>query len=86
MKRAAFTESAFRHGYVEADFYEVLLEGPLKIRSQRGLDNVYELLGQNLAGDYLHIIYRTLPNGQFRVFHINRMTTPQRRRYQRIRS
>ena len=86
MNEAVFTESAYRHGYNENDFYEVLLGQPLKIRSQRGLKNIYELLGQNLTGDYLHIVYRTLPNGQFRVFHINRMTTQQRRRYQRKRA
>lgn len=57
----------------------------LKIRSQRGLEDVYELLGQNLAGDYLHVVYRVLADGRLRVFHIGRMTDRQRRRYQRIR-
>ena len=78
-----FASSAFRHGYTRQDFYELLAGRYLKIRSQRGLDDVYELLGRNLAGDYLHIVYRVLPDGRLRVFHISRMTGKQRRRYQR---
>jgi hypothetical protein len=34
----------------------------LKIKSQRGIDDVYELLGRNLSGAYLHVIYRVLPD------------------------
>ena len=78
-----FASSAFRHGYTRQDFYELLAGRYLKIRSQRGLDNVYELLGRNLSGDYLHIVYRVLPDGRLRVFHINRMSESQKRRYQR---
>lgn len=80
-----FVSSAFRHGYTEEDFYELLAGRYLKIRSQRGLDDVYELLGQNLAGDCLHIVYRVLTDGRLRVFHIGRMTDKQKRRYQRMR-
>ncbi|HBA41260.1 MAG: hypothetical protein A2W66_00090 [Deltaproteobacteria bacterium RIFCSPLOWO2_02_56_12] len=79
-----FAPSAFRHGYAEQDFYELLAGRYLKIRSQRGLDDVYELLGRNLSGDYLHIVYRMLPAGRLRVFHISRMTEKQKRRYQRL--
>ena len=79
-----FAPSAFRHGYAEQDFYELLAGRYLKIRSQRGLDDVYELLGRNLSGDYLHIVYRVLADGRLRVFHISRMTEKQRRRYQRL--
>ena len=78
-----FASSAFRHGYTSQDFYELLSERYLKIRSQRGLADVYELLGRNLDGDYLHIVYRVLPDGRLRVFHISRMTEKQKRRYQR---
>lgn len=79
-----FAPSAFRHGYAEQDFYELLAGRYLKIRSQRGLDDVYELIGRNLSGDYLHIVYRVLPTGRLRVFHISRMTEKQKRRYQRL--
>ena len=79
-----FAPSAFRHGYTEEDFYGLLAGRYLKIRSQRGLDDVYELLGQNLTGDYLHVIYRVLNDRRLRVFHISRMTDKQKRRYQRI--
>ena len=79
-----FAPSAFRHGYAEQDFYELLAGRYLKIRSQRGLDDVYELLDRNLSGDYLHIVYRVLADGLLRVFHISRMTEKQRRRYQRL--
>jgi hypothetical protein len=47
--KAVFTSSAFRHGYTKQDFYELLAADYLKIRSQRGLDEVYELLGRNLT-------------------------------------
>jgi len=85
MQEVIFTSSAFRHGYMADDFYELIAGRPLKIHSQRGLDDVYELLGQNLTGDYLHIVYRALPEGCLRVFHINRMTEAQKRRYRRLR-
>jgi hypothetical protein len=80
-----FSASAFRHGYGEQDFYELLATKYLKIRSQRGLDDVDELLGRNLGGAYLHIIYRVLPDQRLRVFHINTMTEAQKKRYRRYR-
>ena len=76
-----FASSAFRHGYTRQDLYELLAGRYLKIRSQRGLEDVYELLGRNLDGDSLHIVYRVLPDGRLRVFHISRMTEKQKRRY-----
>lgn len=82
---AVFTDSAFRHGYTRQDFYELLAGEYLKIRSQRGLDEVYELLGRNLSGAYLHVVYRVLPDRQLRVFHISAMTEAQKRRYRRYR-
>ena len=85
MRGVRFAASAFRHGYSAEDFYEVIAGRPLKIRSQRGLTDVYELLGRNLAGEYLHIVYRVLADGRLRVFHMNRMTDAQQRRYRRIR-
>lgn len=78
-----FAPSAFKHGYGEEDFYGLVAGRYLKVRSQRGLDDVYELLGRNLSGDYLHIIYRVLADGRLRVFHISRMTERQKRRYRR---
>lgn len=81
---AVFAPSAFRHGYTKQDFYEFLVGRYLKIRSRRGLDDVYELLGRNLSGDYLHIVYRVLPDRRLRVFHMTRMTERQKRRYQRF--
>jgi hypothetical protein len=65
-----FANFAFRHGYTKQDFYELLAGQYLKIRSQRGLDDVYELLGRNLAGAYLHVVYRVLPDRRLRVFHM----------------
>ena len=79
-----FTSSAFRHGYTK-QFYELLAAEYLKIRSQRGLDDVYELLGRNLSGAYLHVVYRVLPDRRLRVFHMNGMTETQKRRYRRYR-
>jgi hypothetical protein len=80
-----FTSSAFRHGYTKQDFYELLAAEYLKIRSQRGLDEVYELLGRNLSGAYLHVVYRVLPVRRLRVFHMNGMSEAQKKRYRRYR-
>jgi hypothetical protein len=78
-----FSSSALRHGYTGQDFYEVLAGDYLKVRSQRGFEDVYELLGRNLDGTYLHVVYRILPDRRLRVFHINRMSDAQKKRYQR---
>jgi hypothetical protein len=82
---AVFISSAFRHGYNTQDFYELLAGDYLKVRSQRGLDEVYELLGRNLSGSYLHVEYRVLPDRRIRVFHMSGMTDAQKRRYRRHR-
>jgi len=78
-----FASSAFRHGYTKQDFYELLAGEYLKIRSQRGIDDVYELLGRNLSGAYLHIVYRILADHRLRIFHMNRMTEAQKKRFRR---
>ena len=78
-----FANSAFRHGYTKQDFYELLAGDYLKIRSQRGMDDVYELLGRTLDGAYLQVVYRILSDRRLRVFHMNRMTDSQKKRYQR---
>lgn len=75
-----FVESAFRHGYSEEDFREVLEAGGVSKRSQRGLDGVYEVLGRNYAGEYLHIVYRREVTRTV-VFHIRRMTDKEKRRF-----
>ena len=80
-----FVGSAFRHGYTKQDFYELLAGEYIKVRSQRGLDDVYELLGRNLGGVYLHVVYRVLPDHRLRVFHMNGMTEAQKKRYRRYR-
>ena len=80
-----FANSAFRHGYTKQDFYELLAAEYLKIRSQRGFDEVYELLGRNLGGAYLHVVYRVLPDRRLRVFHMNGMSESQKKRYRRYR-
>ena len=67
-----FVESAFRHGYGEEDYFEVLESRPFKTRSRRGLRNVYEVYGRNHTGDYLHIAFRK-EGPRTIVFHIRRM-------------
>ena len=84
MKEAIFAPSALRHGFTEEDFYGVLAGRYLEIRSQRGINDVYEILGKSLRGDYLHVVYRVLHGGRLRVFHISRMTEPQRRRFRSL--
>ena len=63
-----FANAAFRHGYTRQDFYELFAAEYLKIRGQRGLDDVYELLGRNLS------VYRVLRDNRLKVFHMNGMS------------
>ena len=84
MAEPVYTSSAFRHGYTQDDLQEMLQSRYIKVRSQRGLSDVYEIFGRNFGGDYLHAVYRLLPDGRWRVFHIARMTPAHRRRYRRI--
>ena len=79
-----FVESAFKHGYDEIDFYELLASQPLKLRSRRGLEGVYEVFGQNLAGTYLLMVYRRAEDEQV-VFHMSEMTDREKRFYRRHR-
>lgn len=55
---------------------------PLKMRSRRGLEGVYELLGRNYAGDYLHIAYRRT-HEQTAVFHMRRMSAREKQLYRK---
>jgi hypothetical protein len=79
-----FVESAFKHGYKEEDFFEVLETGPVKLRSRRGLAGVYELYGRTYAGEHLHIAYRK-EEGREVVFHIRAMSPRERQTYRRNR-
>jgi hypothetical protein len=78
-----FAESAFKHGYNEEDFFEVLELSPLKLRSRRSLKNVYELYGRNLAGEHLHIAYRREAERDV-VFHIRAMSRREKHRLRKI--
>lgn len=77
-----FADSAFKHGYDEEDFFEALDREPMELRSLRGLAGLYELYGQNYAGDYLHIVYRR-EHGRTTVFHIRRMNQREKEYYRR---
>jgi hypothetical protein len=77
-----FVDSAFKHGYEEVDFFEVIEAGPLKVRSKRGLRNIYELYGRNYAGEYLHIAYRH-EAGREVVFHMREMSQSEKRKYRK---
>jgi hypothetical protein len=79
-----FTESAHKHGFHEEDFYEVLEAGPLKLRSRRGLEGVYELYGRNCAGEYLHIAYRREVDRDV-VFHMRAMSPREKQRFRKNR-
>ena len=78
-----FIETAFRHGYEPEDFFEVLEDRVLKLKSQRGLHEVYEIYGRNSAGDYLHIAYRRILNKTV-VFHIRRMTRREKEMFRKL--
>ena len=77
-----FLESAFKHGYDEEDFFEVLENHPFKLRSRLGLDGIYELLGRTHGGHYLHIAYRREPDRDV-VFHMRAMSPSEKSRYRK---
>lgn len=78
----SFTDSAFKRGYDEADFFEVLESKPMKLRSRKGLKGIHELLGQNSTGDYIHAAYRR-DGDSFTVFHMREMTSQEERRFKK---
>ena len=85
MRKVDFADSAFRHGLHEEDFYELISGRYIKLKSQRGITDVFELLGQNLSGTYLHAIYRIIRNEErIRVFHMTEMNENQKRRFKRL--
>lgn len=80
------TDSAYRHGFHDDDVAEMLRRRHLMIRSRRGKLVGYEVLGRNRGGIYLLAAGRIVQSGntkRFRVFHLNRMTPAERRRFQR---
>jgi len=79
-----FVETAFKHGYQEEDFFEVLETGPVKLRSRRGLKGVSELFGRNYTGEYLHIAYRREGDREV-VFHMRAMSFREKQRYRKNR-
>ena len=84
MAELVFTSSASQHGYTQDDLQEILQSRYIKVRSQRGLSDVYEIFGRNFGEEYLHVVYRLLPDGYWRVFHMARMTPAHKRRYRRM--
>jgi len=80
------TDSAYRHGFHDDDFAEMLRRRHLIIRSRRGKLVGYEVFGRNRGGIYLLAAGRIVESGgtrRFRVYHLNRMTPTERRRFQR---
>ena len=81
------TESAYRHGYDDADVAEMLRRRHLIVRSRRGRLVGYEILGRNSAGEYLLAAARVIESAGtnvLRVFHLNRMSHSEKRRFRRI--
>jgi hypothetical protein len=81
------TESAYRHGYDDADVAAMLLGRHLILRSRRGRLAGYEILGRNAVGQYLLAAGRVIePSGVkvLRIFHLNRMSESEKRRFRRI--
>ncbi len=82
-----FKESAFRHGFSESDYDEVLRHANLVLRSRRGYRNVYEILGTNDGGDYIHVVTRRYRRGEEKVtvvFHMGWMNDADRRRFRKM--
>lgn len=80
------TDSAYRHGFNDEDVAELLRRKHLLIRSRRGRTAGYEIFGRNGAGAYLLVACRVVQSSGtkvLRVFHIDRMTDAERRRFER---
>ena len=80
------TDSAYRHGFHDEDFAEMLRGRHLVIRNRRGRMMGYEVFGRNHGGVYLLAAGRVVEShGQtiFRVFHLGRMNAADRRRFKR---
>ena len=80
------TDSAYRHGYDDEDFADMLRDRFLVLRRGRRRRRVYEVFGRNRAGEYLVAAGRVVESSGMsvlRIFHLNRMTPAQRNRYRR---
>ena len=80
------TESAYRHGYDDEDFADMLRGRHLVIRSRRGRLSGYEIPGRNSTGEYLLAAGRVVQSNAtkvLRVFHLNRMSDAEKRRFKR---
>ena len=81
------TDSAYRHGFSDEDFAEMLRGQHFVVRSRRGRTIGYEVFGRNKSGAYLLAAGRlveSLSDTIFRVFHLARMSNAERRRFQRM--
>lgn len=81
------TDSAYRHGFSDEDFAEMLRGPHLMLRCRRGKMIGYEVFGRNKAGAYLLAAGRLVEStigATFRVFHLARMTDAERRRFQKM--
>jgi hypothetical protein len=86
-RETEFAESAFRHGYGREDYFESRRNPKMLFGSRRGEPDVYEMLGRNDAGDYLHVVFRSVREGILKrivVFHIAAMNRADRKRYKRM--
>ena len=82
-----FKDSAFRHGFSERDYTEVLGRRHLVLRSRRGFAGVYEILGRNAAGRYVHVVVRRYTRRERRiviVFHMAPMDEADRKRFREL--
>jgi hypothetical protein len=64
-----FNRSAFRHGVTEVDimraFETFIYEDPV----DEGIDNKYLLIGFNLAGNVIEVMYNRIDEDSINVFH-----------------
>jgi hypothetical protein len=81
------TDSAYRHGFSDEDFAEMLRGRHLAIKNRRGRLVGYEIFGRNRGGAYLLAAGRLVESVHgdvFRVFHLARMSETERRRFQQM--
>jgi hypothetical protein len=64
-----FNSSAFRHGVTEADILRAFETFIYEDEVDEGIDNKYLLIGFNLVGNVIEVMYNRIDEDSINVFH-----------------
>ncbi|GEM_PF-849409 len=84
-----FADNAFKHGVIEDEIWEVLLNRNLPcmivLYKKSGTEKIYNALGVSEAGRYLVIGFIKETERIYRVIHANDMKDSERKRFKQFR-